>query len=224
MTLRLLLVRHGHVDFTSRAFRTSPRGRQWDPPLDDVGREQAASLTARLRLMARPAAVVVSPFARCRETIAPYLEETGLEAAIDEDLGEVFIGEWEGVRFEDVISGDEELARRFREQDPMFSLSPGGESGPQLRARVIPAVEAAIARAAGANEETPTVLVVSHGGVINAYLGRVLDVPHDMFFLPENASINTVEVDGDARRIRFLNDVRHLTDPAVFAPPSPVGD
>jgi probable phosphoglycerate mutase len=224
MTLRLLLVRHGHVDFTSQAFRTSPRGRQWDPPLDDVGSEQAASLTARLRLMARPAAVVVSPFARCRETIAPYLEETGLEAAIDEDLGEVFIGEWEGVRFEDVISGDEELARRFREQDPMFSLSPGGESGPQLRARVIPAVEAAIARAAGANEEKPTVLVVSHGGVINAYLGRVLDVPHDMFFLPENASINTVEVDGDARRIRFLNDVRHLTDPAVFAPPSPVGD
>ena len=62
---------------------------------------------------------------------------------------------------------------------------------------------------------------MSHGGVINAYLGDILGIPHDMFFLPDNASINTVEVDGDARSVRFLNDGRHLTDPGVFVPPTP---
>jgi broad specificity phosphatase PhoE len=30
-----------------------------------------------------------------------------------------------------------------------------------------------------------TVLVVTHGGVINAYLGHAMGIPHDMFFLPE---------------------------------------
>jgi hypothetical protein len=39
-----------------------------------------------------------------------------------------------------------------------------------------------------------------------------------MFFLPNNASISTVVAEGSNRRVKFLNDVRHLTDPAVFAP------
>jgi hypothetical protein len=45
-----------------------------------------------------------------------------------------------------------------------------------------------------------------------------MGVAHDMFYLPDNASINTVVVDDDRREMRFLNDVRHLTDPDVFAP------
>jgi 2,3-bisphosphoglycerate-dependent phosphoglycerate mutase len=212
---RLVLVRHGSVDFDSADFRQSPRGRQWDPPLGEGGREQARRLAARLVLMEPPALVVTSPFRRCLETVAPFLEATGAPAEADEDLGEVFVGDWEGVRFEDVISGDEELARRFREQEPMFSLAPGGESGSELRARVVPAVERALARA-----DRGTVLAVVHGGVINAYLGHVMGIGHDMFFLPDNASINTVAVDGDRREMRFINDVRHLTDPAIFAPPA----
>jgi broad specificity phosphatase PhoE len=97
----------------------------------------------------------------------------------------------------------------------MFSLSPGGESGPQLRSRVVPAVEAALS-----GIEDGTVLIFTHGGVINAYLGHVMAIPHDMFFLPDNASINTVLAEGDRREVRFLNDVRHLTDPAIFAAPA----
>jgi hypothetical protein len=37
-----------------------------------------------------------------------------------------------------------------------------------------------------------------------------------MFFLPENTSVNSVVVDGDERRVRFLNDILHLTDPQLF--------
>ena len=159
---------------------------------------------------------------RCHETLAPFAVEGGFVEAdrrVVADLGEVFIGRWEGVRFEDIISGDEELARRFREQEPMFSLAPGGESGPELRARVIPAIEGLLR-----DVTDGIVLVVTHGGVINAYLGHVMGIDHDMFFLPDNGSINSVLVDGERRDVRFLNDVRHLTDPAVFAPPAGVGE
>jgi broad specificity phosphatase PhoE len=218
MSVRVLLIRHGTVDFGSHEFRETSRGRQWDPPLSDAGREQTSKLTARLLLMERPAAIYVSPFRRCRETLEPYLQESGLAAAVDDDLGEVFIGEWEGMRFEDIVSGDEELARRFREQEAMFSMSPGGETGEQLRARVVPAVERAIERAGDT-----TCVVVTHGGVINAYLGHVMGIEQDMFFLPDNASISTVIAEGTGGRIKFLNDVRHLTDPAVFTPPAVTG-
>ncbi len=225
MSVRLLLVRHGRVDFSATKdehFLDSPRDRQWDPPLDDRGQEQARRLAARLQLMDRPAVVAISPFRRCHQTLAPYLEAAGISAEGRQevaDLGEVFIGDWEGVRFEDIISGDEELARRFRDQEPMFSLAPGGESGPELRARVVPAIERLLH---GVTDGV--VLVVTHGGVINAYLGHVMGIEHDMFFLPDNGSINSVLVDGDRRELRFLNDVRHLTDPAVFGPPAGVGE
>jgi probable phosphoglycerate mutase len=192
-------------------FRTSPRGKQWDPGLSELGRQQAEALAARLVLMPAPAVVVTSPFRRCRETIGPYLERAGIEPLLDEEVGEVFIGEWEGLSFEEIVSGDEELARRFRDSEPMFSLAPGGESGDDLRRRVVPAIERILERVADGN-----VLVVTHGGVINAYLGHVLGIDQDMFFLPENASINTVVVDGSARRMRFLNDTRHVTEPGLF--------
>lgn len=218
MTVRLLLIRHGRVDFSSRDFMTSPRGRQYDPPLGEQGLEQARRLGARLTLMDPPAAIATSPFRRCLQTIAPFLEATGHGAQTLDDLGEVFVGDWEGVDFEQIVSGDEEMARRFREQEPMFSLAPGGESGPQLRARVVPAVEGLLDGVADG-----TVVVVTHGGVINAYLGHIMGVDHDMFFLPDNASINSVLIEPGRREVRFLNDVRHLTDPALFPPPVEIG-
>ena len=214
-TRRLFLIRHGRVDFDSREFRTSPRGRQWNPPLSEEGRTQSESLAARLLLMELPAAVYASPFRRCAQTIEPFRERSGVEPVLDEEVGEVFIGEWEGLSFEEIVSGDEEPARRFREFEAMFSMAPGGESGEDLRRRVIPAVEAIIGR-----HPEGDVVVVTHGGVINSYIGHVLGIEEDMFFLPENASINTVILDGYSRRIRFLNDTRHVTDPRVFVPPS----
>ena len=215
MSVRLLLIRHGRVDFESRTFVESPRGRQYDPPLAEEGRDQARKLAARLRLMDRPAIVATSPFTRCLQTVAPFLEATGIQPEVVPDLGEVFVGEWEGAGFEEIVSGDEDLARRFREQEPMFSLAPGGETGHHLRDRVVPAMERLLQRV-----DDGTLVVVTHGGVINAYLGHVMGVEHDMFFLPENTSINTVQVGPGRREMRFLNDVRHLTDPAPHPPVS----
>ncbi len=214
--VRLLLIRHGRVDFDSTEFLQTARGRQWDPPLDETGIEQVARLTARLLLLEQPVRIATSPFRRCRETVGPYVHAAGLEAEVVDDLGEVFIGDWEGVRFEEIMSEDEELAKRFRDQEPVFGMAPGGETGQTLRRRVVPAVERLL-EGVTAGE----VVVVTHGGVINAYLGHVMDLRHDMFFLPENSSINAVGVDGSNRGMRFLNDVRHLTEPSLFAPPVP---
>lgn len=212
MSRRLVLVRHARVDFASREFSDTVRGRQWDPPLGDEGRSQAVHLADRLGAVDRPTGLYVSPFRRCRETLAPYAERAGLEGVVDEDLGEVFVGEWEGVPFEDLIAENEDFVRRrLHEHEAIFAQAPGAERGPELRARVVPAVERMLAQSGDGD-----VLIVTHGGVINAYLGHVLGIEQDMFYLPENTSLNVLDVDGDERRVRFINDVAHLYLPALW--------
>ena len=214
---RLLLIRHGRVDFDDRHLRDAggPRGPQWDPPLDERGREQAELLAARLASIDTPAGVFTSPFRRCRQTLEPYAAISGIEPVVVEELGEVHVGEWEGVRFEDLLAREEDtIRRRLHDQDALFDIAPGGETGTELRDRVYPAIERIVATARPGN-----ILVVAHGGVINAYLGRIMSIPRDMFFFPENTSVSTVDVEGDERRIRFLGDVSHLAMPALFGPP-----
>jgi 2,3-bisphosphoglycerate-dependent phosphoglycerate mutase len=212
MSRRLLLVRHGRVDFASRNFLQTSRGRQWDPPLDDVGREQVRHLAARLAHGPPPAAVYVSPFLRCAQTLAPFADRTGARATVVDDLGEVFTGEWEGVPFEELIAENEDfLRRRLHQHEAIFAHAPGGERGAELRARVVPVIEELIASA-----DDGDVVAIAHGGVINAYVGHVLGVEQDMFFLPENASLNVVAADGDRREVKFLSDAAHLFFPQLW--------
>lgn len=206
----LYLVRHGESDFASSEFSPSPRGRQWDPHLGERGREQARLLARRLLAMDRPAAVYCSPLRRTRETVAPFAEAAGIEVVLEDDLMEANIGEWEGKAFEEILA-DEQMLTRVRNQEPIWRHAPGAEELAPFRARVGSAIERILARHPEGN-----VIVVCHGGVINAYVSPLLGIDHEMFFIPENTSLNSVVVEGDRRRVRFLNDHLHLTDPHLF--------
>lgn len=207
----LILVRHGRSDFSSNDMAPTPRGFQFDPPLSETGHMQAQQLAKRLLLLdPPPAAVYCSPLRRCRETVAPYAEASGAEVRYDEDLVEAHIGEWENKPFEEILE-DERMLVRLQNQEPIWSHAPGAEDPTSFRGRVRGAVERILARHPDGN-----VLIVCHGGVINAYLGPILGIDHEMFFLPENTSVNSVVVEGEHRSVRFLNDVVHLTDPHLL--------
>ena len=94
---------------------------------------------------------------------------------------------------------------------PTLGLFAGYEPSERFRLRVAYAMEAIVAAHPGQR-----LAVVTHGGVINAYLSMVLDVPRDMFFLAENTSISVVRAVGGFYSIGYLNDASHL-QPA-FAP------
>jgi probable phosphoglycerate mutase len=172
-------------------------------------------LARRLLRMDPPAAVACSPLRRALETVAPYAEAAGVTVEVVEDLAEAHLGEWERLTFEEILATDEEVVERLRNQEAIWHRAPGGERLPAFRARVGRAVERLLA----AHPEGD-VLVVAHGGVINAYIAPILGIDHEMFFLPENTSLNSVVVEGERRRVRFLNDVLHLTDPELFEPPA----
>jgi probable phosphoglycerate mutase len=210
----LFLIRHGHSDDAADDVVKTPRGPQWDPPLDELGRRQAELLTRRLLLMdPRPAVVYSSTMRRARETITPFAERAGHDVQYDDDLIEANIGAWESRPFEEIIASDEQMLHRFRNQDAIWRHAPGAESLEGLRERVRSAVEGILGRHRRGN-----VLIVAHGGVINAYVGEVLGLEQEMFFLPENTSLNSIVVDGDRRGVRFLNDDRHLAQPHLFEP------
>ena len=209
----LFLIRHGRSDQASNDLVDTPRGPQWDPSLDKVGQEQAGLLARRLALMERPAAVYSSPLRRARETIAPFADTSGIEVAYHDNLMEAHIGRWENVSFEDILASDPELLHLVRTQRAIWHRAPGGEAVEAFRKRVHDAIESILERHAVGD-----VFVVAHGGVINAYLGPFLMVENEMFFLPENTSLNSVEIEGSGRRVRFLNDVLHLSEPQLFEP------
>ncbi len=214
MTDRVLhLIRHGRSDATSRHEVDTPRGRQWDPSLDETGREQALRLADRLVLLdPPPAAVYCSPLRRTRETAAPYAERAGIEVRSDDDLIEANIGEWEGLPFEEIVASDEDILPLVRASRSIWNRAPGGESFEAFRDRVNGAIGRIVER-----HPTGDLIVICHGGVINAYVGPMLGIGNEMFFIPENTSINSIELGERGQRLRFLNDILHLTDPQLFA-------
>lgn len=214
MTGRVLyLIRHGQSDFEWVGDRwASVRGEQWDPPLSDKGREQAGLLARRLRVMdLDPFIVYSSPLRRASETAEAFAREAGTTVSFDDELVEAHIGGWEGKPFEEIIESDPEVMQHIRHQRAIWHRAPDAEGGDRFRARVHDAVERLLHKHPDEN-----LLVFAHGGVINAYVGELLALRQEMFFLPENTSLNSIDVEGDTRGVRFLNDVLHLTDPHFF--------
>jgi broad specificity phosphatase PhoE len=113
-----------------------------DPPLDEVGREQARALAERAAELPVER-VVASPLRRARETA----EALGRPVALDERWAEIDVGHWAGRSHAEI--GLETLAAfRAGEVAP-----PGGESFAQVERRVVAAWD----------ELEPGTLVVSHG-------------------------------------------------------------
>jgi probable phosphoglycerate mutase len=95
---------------------------------------------------------------------------------------------------------------RFKERDPEFDFG-GGESLRVFQDRVLDCVAAIAARHAGG-----TVLVFTHGGVLEMVYRRAagmpLSSPRD-FEIP-NAALNWVEIGADHWRVRAWAERGHL--------------
>lgn len=103
-----------------------------DPPLSEAGLREARLLWPRL-----PVAVVyTSPLRRCRQTAqfasAPIIVLDGLT--------EISLGEWDGLRWSEVVARDPDLARR-KLDDWLGITPPGGESWTGFRNRVRAALD-----------------------------------------------------------------------------------
>lgn len=201
----LLLVRHAEQHVPD--WRNGPVGDTVDPPLSERGRQQARLVGERLATESI-AAVYASPLRRAFETAKEIARHHRLEPKMVDDLREVEV-------FRDIpphLSAreflGEALLKGVRERmlrERRWDVYPYSESSHEFRKRTVNAIEAIIAE-----NEGRRVVIVCHGGVINAYLAHILSIPYDMFFRPAHTSISVVAAGHGVRAVHLLNDTHHL--------------
>jgi probable phosphoglycerate mutase len=198
----VLLIRHGSCDPPAPDGLIGGRS---DPPLNEAGRAQAEAVAERLAGTPM-AALLVTPLRRTTETAAPIAAHFDLEPTVLEDLGEIYLGEWEGHGIHDRGSrGDPELARVFAEQ--RWDLVPGSEDIDGFGARVRRGVEA-VADAAG---EGTVAVGVTHSAVIALFLRQITAAEPFAFLHNTNGSLTRVIRLPDRRWIlASFNDTEHI--------------
>lgn len=170
-----------------------------DPGLSEDGTDQACRLARWLA--AEPIHhLYVSPARRAIETARPLAERTGRECIVDDGLAEFDREATSYVPVEELAANDERWLALARGE--LYA----GVDPVAFRRRVVDAVEAIIAAHPG-----QAVVAVCHGGVINAYVGHILDIPTPLWFAPRYTSVSRVAASrrGD-RSVISLNETGHL--------------
>lgn len=178
---RLILVRHGETAWNGQR---RLQGQQ-DIGLSQDGRRQVAALARTVAHLA-PGYVVTSSLCRTRETA----EVLGVEPDVcDPRLNEAYLGDWEGrysaqIKEEDAAEYTEWRAGRFH--------PPGAESFGELTDRVVAGVDTAVRRAREGGHGT--LLVVTHGGPVRAFLGAAVGLDPSRTVPSHPASLSIVDV------------------------------
>jgi len=198
----VVLIRHGACEPPPADGLIGGRS---DPSLNERGREEAAA--AGERLAREPvAAIFTSQLRRTIETAEPILARHEIDPIELEDLGEIYLGEWEGHGIHDRGSrGDPELARVFAEQ--RWDLVPGAEPIDGWALRVRRGVEA-VADAAG---DGSIAVAVTHSAVIAEFCRQITGSENFAFLHNTNGSLTRVLRMPDGRWILMsFNDTEHI--------------
>jgi broad specificity phosphatase PhoE len=156
-----------------------------------------------------------SDLKRAFETAQAIGAAMGREAEPARDLREIYLGEWEGLRTEDLAQRFPDAWARWSSEGGDWDAVPGGEGAEPFEKRVAASIDAILER-----HPHGDVLVVTHGGVIQMTLNRVVGrKSRGLFpFKIQNASITVIERRSGRLIIGGVNDTSHL-DPALVAEP-----
>jgi probable phosphoglycerate mutase len=245
----IVLVRHGESTFIVEGRFQG----QADSPLSPIGRRQALLVSARLARphespalpvpSGDPVELVHSPLQRTTQTaktIEVAMRAGGAEVAMRPEPGflEIHQGAWQGLHRDEVAARfGAELAGWRRTPDEVWA--PGGESLPEVQARVRPALASVLARlsegrspgthdraqVAGYGDpipEHPWSIVVGHDGVFKVTLLTLFDLPLDRFWMwsMDLCGISIIELRAGRPVLRAHNLTAHLaglTDESTVA-------
>ena len=194
--MELLLIRH------ALPIRIDGGTGPADPTLAAAGVRQAEALAGSLVHEAL-SAIVSSPLRRARETAAALAAAHGLPVVIEDGLAEFDRNTTWYVPVEELRAA----------RDPRWlAMAQGrltddhGVDAATFRRGAVDAVESVIAAHAGG-----VVAVVTHGGVINAYVASVLQTAEPGVFYPDYTSVSRLLASrSGVRSVRSLNEASHL--------------
>ncbi len=194
------MIRHGETQWNA-----DRRSQGWmDPPLNGLGKHQAALVGERVRARYEFECVISSDLTRCTMTA----DALGLEYSTEPLLREINTGAFGGLLIADIRGRFPDVVDHWSRG---YGRAPDGESWLDLAARA-----GAFIAESGILEVEGDVCLVSHGGTIRAllsvFLGLHINAVRD--FAQSNTGITIVsrEVVGDdpSFGLELLNDVGHL--------------
>lgn len=195
--MELVLLRHAEPR------RGAEGAERRDPGLSATGRAQAERLAEHLAAE-RWDALYSSPQRRASETAEILAARLGLQVRIDEGLAEFDRGA-EYVHFEDVLAAGGELLAAFMRED----FSAYGTDAATIRRTARAALDAIVAAHPGQR-----VAVVTHGTVINAYVGSLLGIERLVFHHPAYTGITRLKISRKGvATLHSLNQSAHLRTP-----------
>jgi len=171
--------------------------------LSELGREQARLLGNRLKAI-EAEAIYCSDAERAVETVRLALGN-GRKITLMQELRELSLGEWEGKSIADLWKEEPSMIDRWYREPTKVKVK-GAEDISSFRDRIVRTIESISKASNGGN-----IIIVTHGGVICAYLTHILGMNLDdlwSFSLP-NASVTTIIIDFKPR-LRSFGDTAHL--------------
>lgn len=200
--LKIYLIRHGQTDWNLSGQLQG----QSDIALTELGQQQAQLLAEHF-----PAekldAIFSSDLQRAHDTAKALAKKFSCEIFLEKNMREIFFGDWEGLRFDEIIA---RWGKEFTHQ--LFSAPgdlsvPNGETFAQLSVRAMKALE--IVR-----EKFPEghVAMVAHGAFNKTLLATILHIPlNELWHIrQDNTAVNIFRFDGDYFSLELLNDTHHL--------------
>ena len=198
---KLMLVRHGETVWNAEQ---RLQGHS-DPPLSEVGLQQAKRLASRLA-DAQLAAIYSSDLSRARETADIIAAGRGIDVHATSDLRERDCGRWEGQTYAQIRATDPVEFSNWRSGIAEYQPPEGESFGAILRrvSRFTSGLEQA-------HPGDVNVLVVSHGGALMTLALHVLELPasaHRNLVLA-NTSLSIIDLRSGHPVLDLWNDVSH---------------
>jgi len=199
----LLLVRHGEQQYE----RGMTLAAAVDPPLSELGNQQAAAVGKRLASK-QIDVVYASPLERAHDTGKAIAAPHDLTPIVLDDLHEVdLFGQLDQSKPLTELLEPDQIRAIFRESQRTQSWDayPHGNGAQEFRDRVFRTIEKIAADHVGQR-----VAVACHGGVIGTYLSLLWGADKDMVVHVHHTSITTVRAMDDYRRVIAVNDFSHV--------------
>lgn len=199
---RLVLVRHGQSEWNVERRIQGQAGTGLSP----TGVEQAQHVARWIARRHPDVTLVSSDLQRCQETVAPIAEALGTDVRFDAAFRERDFGSWSGKLLTEIETSDPERWHRWRGGADVVA-EVGGESSPQLAARVLAGLEELVDRTPAGG----TTVLVTHGGPVWHGTHAFLGLAEGTLGGVANTAVTELVVDDTwGRRLDVWNQTSHL--------------
>lgn len=200
---KIVFIRHGQTEWN----KSGKYQGQSDVALSEEGIEQARCLAKHFPLN-RLDCVYSSDLQRSMATAETVAGRFGLKVHKEEAFREISFGDWEGLTYQEIVSGWPEAMANFLTHPDLMEI-PHGETFAQVQERAMKRLWEIVAEHEDKNQ---VVGIFAHGAVLRAMLTAIMQMPlSKVWTLSQyNTAVSIVRFDQGYPTVELINSTAHL--------------